>query len=210
MASTRQRSREGARHRTRAVDRRPAARAVPGAAQRVPGPLEQPRSPSTRRRPATGRSRRRTTSTPSAATGRPTRPSAAGVTAVSERLPARADAGDVHRHGPAQARPHQGAVPGGLHAEADRRPRGRDPRDRGRRAGPARGPGDLRPRHRRRAAGRLARDRQLHGHPARGRRDVGEPHELDARRRRPGPEPGRHPGRARQATSPRSSSAAGR
>ena len=53
-----------------------------------------------------------------------------GITAVTERLPARARAGDVHRHGPAQARPHQGAVPGRLHAEADRRPRGRDPRDR--------------------------------------------------------------------------------
>ena len=43
---------------------------------------------------------------------------------------ARADAGDVHRHGPAQARPAQGALPARLHAEADRRARGRDPRDR--------------------------------------------------------------------------------
>ena len=67
-----------------------------------------------------------------------------------------------------------------------------------RRARPARRPGDLRPRHRRRAAGRLARDRQLHGHPAGGRRGLGEPHELDARRRRPGPEPGRHRGRRRE------------
>ena len=113
------------------------------------------------------------------------------------RLPDRADARDVHRDGPAQARPHQGAVPGGLHAEADRRARGRDPRDRDRRARPARGPRDVRPRHRRRAAGRLARDRQLHGHPARGRRGLGEPDELDARRGRPGPQPRGHRGRAR-------------
>ena len=126
-----------------------------------------------------------------------------------ERLPARAGPGDVHRDGPAQARPHQGAVPGGLHAEADRRARGRDPRDRRRRARPARGPRDLRPRHRRRPARRLARDRQLHGHPAGGRRGVGEPDELDARRRRPGPEPGRASRASSTRTSPRSSSAAG-
>ena len=56
----------------------------------------------------------------------------------------------------------------------------------------------------------VARDRQLHGHPARGRRDLGEPHELDARRGRPGPQPRGHRGRAWSATSPRSSSAAGR
>ena len=48
-----------------------------------------------------------------------------GVVAVDRDLPAGADAGDVHRHGPAQARPHQGALPGRLHAEADRGPRGR-------------------------------------------------------------------------------------
>ena len=39
--------------------------------------------------------------------------------------PARAHAGDVHRDGPAQARPPQGALPARLHAEADRRARGR-------------------------------------------------------------------------------------
>ena len=54
-----------------------------------------------------------------------------GVTGLTN-LPARADAGDVHRHGPAQARPDEDALPARLHAEADRRARGRDPRDRGR------------------------------------------------------------------------------
>ena len=62
-----------------------------------------------------------------------------GITAVTSVFPLELVQGDVHRDGPAQARPHQGAVPGRLHAEADRRPRARDPRDRGRRAGPARG-----------------------------------------------------------------------
>ena len=47
-------------------------------------------------------------------------------------------------------------------------------------------PRRVRPRQRRRAAGRLARDRELHGHPREGRRDVGQPHERDARVRRPG------------------------
>ena len=37
--------------------------------------------------------------------------------------------GDVHRDGPAEARPRQGALPARLHAAADRRARGRDPRD---------------------------------------------------------------------------------
>ncbi len=46
------------------------------------------------------------------------------------RAPDRARARDVHRHGPAQARSPEGAVPGRLHAEADRRPRGCDPGDR--------------------------------------------------------------------------------
>ena len=102
---------------------------------------------------------------------------------------ARALARDVHRDGPAQARPPEGALPGRLHAEADRRARGRDPRDRGGRARRARRSRDVRPRHRRRAAGRLARDRQLHGDPAGGRRDLGATDEHDARRGRPGRQP---------------------
>ncbi len=52
----------------------------------------------------------------------------------------RARARDVHRHGPAQARSPEGALPGGLHAAADRRPRGRDQADRAARARPPRGP----------------------------------------------------------------------
>ncbi len=60
-----------------------------------------------------------------------------------------------------------------------------------------------------RAAGRLAGDRQLHGHPRGGRRDVGAADELDARGERPGSQSARHRGRDRDATSPRSSSAAG-
>ena len=85
----------------------------------------------------------------------------------------------------------------------------RDPRDRRRRARPARGPRDLRPRHRRRPAGRLARDRQLHGHPAGGRRDLGAADELD--RSAPAtPTSTRRASRRRgAATCPRSSSAAG-
>ena len=111
------------------------------------------------------------------------------------RLPDRALARDVHRHGPAQARPREGAVPGGLHAQADRRPRGCHPRDHRRSAGPPGGTRDVRPRQRRRPAGRLARDRQLHGHPAGGRRDLGAADELHAGRGRPRPEPARgHPG----------------
>ena len=37
-----------------------------------------------------------------------------GVTRRERRLPDRARAGDVHRDGPAQARPSQGAVPAGF------------------------------------------------------------------------------------------------
>ena len=111
------------------------------------------------------------------------------------RLSAGARAGDVHRHGPAQARPPEGALPAGLHAQADRRPRGRDPGDRGARPGPARGAGDVRPGQRRRPAGRRAGDRQLHGHLRGGRPDLGETHELDARRGRPRSEPRRLRGR---------------
>ena len=103
---------------------------------------------------------------------------------------ARASAGDVHRHGPAEARPAEDALPARLHAEADRRARGRDPGDHGRRPGRARRPRDVRPGHRRRPAGRLARDRQLHGDPARGRRDLGAADEHHARRGRPRPQPG--------------------
>ena len=155
-------------------------------------------SPSTRRRTASGRSPRRTTSTPSAATGRPTRPSAAGITAVTSVFPlelvrAMFIGMDPPKHDRIKALFQAGFTPKRI---ADHEPEIRAIVDR--RAGPSRGPGDLRPRHRRRPAGGLARDRQLHGHPARGRRGVGEPHELDARGRGPGPEPGRHPGRHRQ------------
>ena len=109
-------------------------------------------------------------------------------------LPDRAGAGDVHRHGPAQARPHQGPLPGRLHAEADRRPRGRDPRDRRQGPRPPRGPRDRRPGHRRRPARRLPGDRQLHGHPRGGRRDLGAADERGARGERPRvhPEPRRN------------------
>ena len=58
--------------------RRPAARAVQAAARASARCTGRRRSPSTRRRPASGRSPRPTTSTRSAATGRPTRPSSAG------------------------------------------------------------------------------------------------------------------------------------
>ena len=109
-------------------------------------------------------------------------------------------AGDVHRHGPAQARPRQGAVPGRLYAEADRRPRAAHPRDRRRSARPPRRPRALRPRHRRRPARGRARDRQLHGHLRRGRQDLGGAHERGPRRRRRGSQPRgdrRHHGDAR-------------
>ena len=53
-----------------------------------------------------------------------------GVTVFAEVVPARARPGDVHRHGPAQARQDQGPLPARLHAQADRRPRGPHPRDR--------------------------------------------------------------------------------
>ena len=90
------------------------------------------------------------------------------------RVPARAVPGDVHRHGPAEARPPEDALPG--RASRPKRIAAHEPairRDRHRRARPARGARDVRPGHRRGAARRLARDRQLHGDPARGRRDVG-------------------------------------
>ena len=114
------------------------------------------------------------------------------------RLPARALAGDVHRHGPAQARPPEGAVPGGLHAEADRRPRGCDPGDRRQGARRLAGTGDVRPGQRRRPAGGRARDRELHGDRRAGRRGLGETDELDARRRRPRRQPRRLRGARRE------------
>ena len=47
-----------------------------------------------------------------------------GITALTGAvMPLELRAGDVHRHGPAEARPPEGAVPARLHAEADRRPR---------------------------------------------------------------------------------------
>ncbi len=55
-------------------------------------------------------------------------------------VPARALARDVHRHGPAEARPPEGALPARLHTEADRRARGGDPRDHAARARPPGGP----------------------------------------------------------------------
>ena len=78
----------------------------------------------------------------------------------------------------------------------------RDPADRARGARPPRGPRELRPRQRRRPARRLARDRQLHGHPRGGRRDLGGADELDARRRRRGPQPGRASRRSWASTCP--------
>ena len=65
-----------------------------------------------------------------------------GVTALTDAImPLELHAGDVHRHGPAEARPAEDALPARLHAEADRRARGRDPGDHGRRPGPARAAG---------------------------------------------------------------------
>ena len=185
------------RNRPRALARRAAPRAVQADARRVPGPLDLARA----RVPRVGgllvdHDRRR----------RPHRqPRLADLLLGKGRhhrrhrqLPAGADAGDVHRHGPAQARPHQGPLPGRLHAEADRRPRGRDPPHRRRRARPARGPRELRPRRRRRPGRRLAGDRQLHGRPARGRREMGRADERDARRQRPRPQPRRRRGGGRK------------
>ncbi len=114
------------------------------------------------------------------------------------RISDRADAGDVHRHGSAQARPAEDALPGRLHAAPDRRPRAGDPRDRDRRARPAGRPRRVRPGRRHRPARRLTSDRQLHGHPAGGRPGLGEPDELGPRRRRSGPQPGRGRERRRQ------------
>ena len=44
-----------------------------------------------------------------------------GFTAAHRVFPLELHAGDVHRDGPAQARPPQGALPARLHAQADRR-----------------------------------------------------------------------------------------
>ncbi len=59
-----------------------------------------------------------------------------GITSVGV-FPLEADPLDVHRDGPAPARPSQDAVPGRVHTEADRRARARDQGDRGRGARPA-------------------------------------------------------------------------
>ena len=182
-------ARRGARHRARGVAGRTPARALQGAARPVPGPLDLgdhgvPRGGGllvghAGRRRARGQSR------------------LADVLVGDRRdhrtdqrdHAARADAGDVHRDGPAQARPPQGALPARLHPQAHRRARGRHPRDHRRCARSTRRAGHLRPRRRPRPAGRVARDRQLHGHPAGRRRDLGAPDEHHARRRRPGPQP---------------------
>ena len=79
--------------RQRAVAGRAAARALQAAARQVPRALDRRDHRVPRARTASGRSRPPTTSTPSAATGRPTRPSVGGITAVTERLPARARRG---------------------------------------------------------------------------------------------------------------------
>ena len=105
---------------------------------------------------------------------------------VGRRVPARAHPLDVHRDGPAPARPPEDAVPGRLHAEADRRARARDQGDRGRRARPPGRTGGMRSGHRSRAAGRLPGHRKLHGDPARGRCGVGRADERGARGRGPG------------------------
>ena len=130
MTSIRKRSRERARDRAGAVEeaRRTSCSSGCATGARCTGPRG---SPSTPTRPATGRSRRPTTSTPSAGTGRPIRPSAAASPPLTERLPARADR---RRCSSAWTRPsttasrrcsRRGFTPKRI-ADA----RGRDPRDR--------------------------------------------------------------------------------
>ena len=116
-----------------------------------------------------------------------------GFTAATHAgLPLHLAAVDVHRHGSAQARPPQAAVPARLHAEADRRARGADPRDHVPNVlDGLEGRETVRAGQRRRAAGRRARHRQLHGPAARGRRGLGAADEL-ARRRRAGRRGHRH------------------
>ena len=123
---------------SRRVGRRPAERAVQAPALRVPGALVRPDG----RVPRGGR----------LLVGHDGRRRLRGQPRLGDLLlrarrhhrgdrldhAARADPVDVHRDGPAEARPDQGALPARLHAEADRRARGRDPRDHARRARPAR------------------------------------------------------------------------
>ncbi len=125
-----------------------------------------------------------------------------GVILAAAGFPDRARAGDVHRHGPAQARPPEGPLPGGLHAAADRRPRGAHPPDHGRGA---------------RTASRVVSTADLVSDVAQpvvarvigsfmgdlrgGRRDLGETHELGARRDGPRPQPGRGRGSGREGRS---------
>ncbi len=60
-----------------------------------------------------------------------------GITAITNSiLPLELMQAMFIGHGPAEARPDQGALPARLHAEAHRRARGRDPRDHPRRARP--------------------------------------------------------------------------
>ena len=143
-------------------------------------------------RRASGRSRPPTTSTRSAATGRPTPPNAAAsrppACSRSSSSQAMFIGMDPPKHDRVKALFQAGFTPKRI---ADARG-ARSARSSTRRARPPRRPRDVRPRHRRRTAGRLARDRELHGHPRGGRRDLGAAHELDARRRRRRPQPRGH------------------
>ena len=143
----------GAGDRELAVGGGPAARAVRAAARRVPRALDQ----ADHRIPRGGRvlvdhDRRRR------ARGQPRLEDVLLRKGRRHRrrsgVPAGARAGDVHRHGPPQARPHQGALPGRLHAEADRRARADDQGNRHARARRRRRPRDVRSGGRRRPAGR--------------------------------------------------------
>ena len=111
------------------------------------------------------------------------------------RDPARGDAAADDLDGPAAPRPPQGAVPARLHAAADRRARGADPRHR--QHGPRQGRRRRRRRsgQRRRRAGRLAGDRVVHRLARGGRRAAHERDEHGARVRRRGAAPDRGGGR---------------
>ena len=122
------------------------------------------------------------TSTRSAATGRPTPRNSAACVAAAGGFPIELARAMFIGMDPPKHDRLKALFQSRLHAEADRRSRGCDPRDHDQRARPARGPRGVRPRQRRRAADRRARDRQLHGHPRGGRRDLGA---ADERRRSP-------------------------
>ena len=160
----RRQGRGSAPDRARALAGRPSPRPLQAPAQGVPGPLDERnhRVPGVRRVLVGDQGRRR-------ARGEPRLADLLLRTRRHHRghgdLPAGADAGDVHRHGPAQARPDQGAFPGRLHAEADRRTRGGDQEDRRRRPRSPRRARDLRSGRRPRPARGGSRDRQLHGDP---------------------------------------------